>query len=96
MDFFEIQSSNDKPHIYKIFLDGEEGLSIFGKSPDHYTPMKIINRFLNKDVLRLAGSGLMISLFLPEKHMQLWSDEIGTKSELWSQKPYGIHLNKLI
>jgi len=82
MDIFEVQEVDGEPHIFKDFRDDEEGLIIFGKDPDHITPMKVINEFLGKEVLRLCGSSLMVHLFLPERHMQLWSDKIGERKDL--------------
>lgn len=87
MVIFEITS------VSKDIRDGEEGLILFGRSLDHYTPMKIINDFLGENVLRICGGGLMVHLFLPEKHMQLWSDKLGTHPEFWQGK--NIILSKL-
>jgi hypothetical protein len=95
MKTFMVQESDNKPHIFKTFLDDEEGLQIFGEHPDHYTPMKIINDYLGEEVLRIGGGGLMVFLFLPEKYMQLWSDKIGSVKDLQVSKGTGFRLDKM-
>lgn len=95
MKTFYIQEKDGKPLIYKDIIDDEEGLRIFGKSPDHYTPMKIINEFLGVEALSMRGNGLMIHLWLPEKHMQLWSDKIGSNQDLQTEDGLGFRLDKM-
>ena len=52
--------------------DGREGIFLFGKSPDHITPMEIINKFLGEKVLEINGGGVGVNLFLPEQKMDQW------------------------
>lgn len=69
-----------------------------GTSPDHYTPMLVINKFLGKPVLELNGSGIGVNLFLPESKLDDWQ-KLALHDEAWgdddNQKTC-IHLDKLI
>ncbi len=52
--------------------NGRKGIVFYGKEIDHTTPMNVINGFLGKPALELAGVGIMIHLFLPESKLEVW------------------------
>lgn len=84
-------------NFYKDIVHDEEGICMFGENPDHVYPMKVINEFLGKKVLSINGHGFMVHVFLPEKHMQLWSDKIGSRDDLQVEKNgrIGFRLDKM-
>ena len=100
MKIFEILHVDGKPHIFKDTHNEEPGLVVYGKDPNHFTPAKIINEYLGQEIVFVYGQqGPLVHLFIPEKHMELWSDKIGrNKDFLWIELDDGtfaIRLDKM-
>lgn len=56
--------------------DGTEtgDFALFFDSPDHYTPMKMINDHVGTEVVRLRGAGIGVNLQIVD--FDAWSDYI--------------------
>jgi hypothetical protein len=54
--------------------DKDGDFHLFGKGPDHCTPMRKINEAVGKPVVALCGGGFGVNLKIAD--MQAWSDYV--------------------
>ena len=70
-----------KPHLEFTVLKTDDGsetgdFALLFKSPDHVTPLKIINEHVGKEVVRMRGTGIGVNLQIVD--FDAWSDYISS------------------
>jgi len=82
--------------VFNVYRKDFDHIMMMGSSPDHVTPMDILNQFLGEECICLGGGGMMVHLVMNDKHADLWSEKIGKRKDLWDDETGDDHYKMCI